>query len=169
MLVHPRPEFWRSRSRSPYLVLLTLWFGMWIVLAIVTFRWRHIVLYHSIRAWVPAVGFFIAGILLYRASGKQFSIRQLIGIPEISAGHDEQLLVTSGVRNRVRHPIYLAHLCEMLAWSIGTGLAVCYGLTAFAVLTGAIMIHLEDEELQKRFGEQYRDYRRRVPAILPRL
>ncbi len=142
---------------------------MWIVLAVITVRWRHIVLYQATWTWIPAFGFFIVGTLLYRASGKQFSIRQLIGMPEISSGHDKQLLVTSGIRNRVRHPIYLAHLCEMLAWSIGTGLTVCYGLTAFALLTGPFMIHLEDEELEKRFGEQYRDYRRAVPAILPRL
>lgn len=141
---------------------------MWIGLAVATFRCRHVVFYHAIWTWIPALGFFIVGILLYGASGKQFSIRQLIGIPEISAGHDEQSLVTSGIRNRVRHPIYLAHLCEMLAWSLGTGLAVCYGLTAFALLTGAFMIRLEDRELEKRFGEQYRDYRRTVPAILPR-
>jgi protein-S-isoprenylcysteine O-methyltransferase Ste14 len=56
----------------------------------------------------------------------------------------------------------------MLAWSVGTGLVVCYGLTAFALVTGAIMIGLEDRELEQRFGEEYRAYRRRVPAVVPR-
>ena len=45
----------------------------------------------------------------------------------------------------VQHPVYLAHLCEMLAWSVGTGLAVCWGLTAFAVVTGAVMIGMMKE------------------------
>ncbi len=57
----------------------------------------------------------------------------------------------------------------MLAWSVGTGLAVCYGLTVFAVITGAIMIRMEDTELEKRFGEEYREYRKKVPALLPRM
>jgi len=57
----------------------------------------------------------------------------------------------------------------MLTWSVGTGLAVCYGLTAFALVTGAIMIRLEDRELEQRFGEAYREYRRKVPAVLPRV
>jgi protein-S-isoprenylcysteine O-methyltransferase Ste14 len=78
-------------------------------------------------------------------------------------------LVTSGIRSRIRHPVYLGHLCEMLGWSIGTGLVVLYALTAFALITGAIMIRLEDAELQQRFGEEYRSYRQRVPAVLPRL
>jgi protein-S-isoprenylcysteine O-methyltransferase Ste14 len=53
----------------------------------------------------------------------------------------------------------------MLGWSLGTGLAVCYGLTAFAVLTGAVMIRMEDAELEKRFGEEYTEYRKRVPVV----
>ncbi len=57
----------------------------------------------------------------------------------------------------------------MLAWSIGTGLAVCYALTAFAVVTGAIMIRLEDKELEQRFGAEYIQYRQRVPAVIPSL
>jgi protein-S-isoprenylcysteine O-methyltransferase Ste14 len=69
----------------------------------------------------------------------------------------------------VRHPVYLAYLCEMFGLSLGTGLAVCWSLTAFAVLTGAVMIRMEDAELEKRFGDEYRAYRSSVPAVLPRL
>jgi protein-S-isoprenylcysteine O-methyltransferase Ste14 len=36
-------------------------------------------------------------------------------------------------------------------------------------VTGAIMIRLEDKELDQRFGEAYREYRRKVPAALPRI
>jgi protein-S-isoprenylcysteine O-methyltransferase Ste14 len=69
----------------------------------------------------------------------------------------------------VRHPVYLGHLCEMLAWSIATGLVVCFLLTAFAVLVGAVMIQLEDAELEKRFGAAYVAYRQEVHAVVPRL
>jgi protein-S-isoprenylcysteine O-methyltransferase Ste14 len=77
--------------------------------------------------------------------------------------------MTSGIRSRVRHPIYLGHLCEMLAWSLGTGLAVCWLLTALAIATGAVMIRMEDAELEKRFGQEYASYRQRVHAVLPKL
>jgi protein-S-isoprenylcysteine O-methyltransferase Ste14 len=98
-----------------------------------------------------------------------FSKQQLYGLSELKAGGTEQRLVTTGIRARVRHPVYLAHLCEMLAWSVGTGLAVCYGLVAFAVVTGAVMIRKEDAELEARFGEEYRAYRTSVPAVIPRI
>jgi protein-S-isoprenylcysteine O-methyltransferase Ste14 len=96
-------------------------------------------------------------------------LSQLGGLPEVLHDHSQQRLVTTGIRARVRHPVYLGHLCEMLAWSVGAGLAVCWALTAFAIMTGAVMIHLEDVELETRFGDEYRQYRSRVPAVLPRI
>ena len=98
-----------------------------------------------------------------------FSWAQLGGLPEVRAGHHDDRLVTTGIRSRVRHPVYLAHLCEMLAWSVGTGLAVCWLLTAFAIATGAVMIRMEDAELEKRFGAEFAAYRHRVHAVLPKL
>jgi protein-S-isoprenylcysteine O-methyltransferase Ste14 len=169
LAIHPRAESWRSRRRSPYRVLLPLWIALWIVAALVTETWRHVVLYSSLWAWVPAAFLFGAGFWLYSKSGRDFSIQQLSGIPEVMPGAREQRLITVGIHSRVRHPVYLAHFCEMLTWSLGTGLAVCYALTALAVLSGAVMIRLEDKELEQRFGEDFNQYKRSVPAIFPRL
>ena len=90
-------------------------------------------LYSSDWTWIPAALLFAVGLFIYLRSGKNFSAKQLGGLPEVHGGNREQRLVTDGIRARVRHPVYLAHLCEMLAWSVGTGLAVCWGLTAFAL------------------------------------
>lgn len=169
LVIHPRVDYWRSRPRSPYRVLVPLWIAMWIVFALVTTPWRHIVLYDTLWSWLPAIVLFVTGLYLYSQSGKHFSRAQLGGMPEVLPGHREQRLVTTGIRARVRHPVYLAHLCEMLAWSIGTGLVVCYGLTVFAVVTGAVMIRMEDAELEARFGKEYVAYREQVPAVLPRM
>jgi len=169
LLIHTRADYWRSRKRSPYFILLPLWIAMWIVLGFLTAPWRHIALYTVPWTSIPAVLLFATGIWIYSQSVKQFSRAQLGGLPEVVFGHGEQRLVTVGIRSRVRHPVYLGHLCEMLAWSIGTGLAVLYALTAFGILIGTIMIRLEDAELEQRFGDEYLAYRRQVPAVLPRL
>jgi protein-S-isoprenylcysteine O-methyltransferase Ste14 len=167
-LVHPRAAYWRSRRRSPYLVLLPTWMTMWVVMGMITARWRQVAAYSTGWTWVPALLLFGVGLWLYLKSSKNFSARQLGGVPELVSGHGEQRLVMTGIRARVRHPVYLAHLCEMLAWSIGMGLVVCYGLAGFAVVTGALMIRMEDRELEARFGEEYRRYRARVPAVRPK-
>lgn len=168
LLIHSRAEYWRAQ-RSPYRILVPVWIGTWIVMGMATYAWRQVPLYHTGWSWLPAVGLFIVGIWLYRKAGVNFSKQQLYGVPELKLHNAEQRLVTSGIRARLRHPVYLAHLCEMLGWSIGTGLAVCFALTAFAAITGAVMIRAEDAELERRFGESYRTYRNTVPALLPKL
>ena len=168
-MIHPFAERWRARRRSPYRVLMPLWIAMWVMMALITAPWRHVALFQTLSTWIPAVPLFICGLYLYSRSGKSFSAKQLGGMPEVHGGNPEQRLVTEGIRARVRHPVYLAHLCEMVAWSLGTGLAVCWGLTVFAMCTGAVMIRMEDEELERRFGDEHRSYRESVPAVLPRV
>jgi protein-S-isoprenylcysteine O-methyltransferase Ste14 len=167
LLIHPWVDFWRSRRRSPYRLLLPVWVGIWVVLGTLTAPWRRVMLYANWWSWAPAALLLVAGLSLYKLSGLAFAWAQLAGLPEVLPGRREQRLVTTGIHAWVRHPIYLAHLCGMLAWSVGTGLTVCYGLVAFAVVTGAVMIRMEDGELAKRFGEEYRRYRREVPAMFP--
>lgn len=167
-MIHPRAPKWRNLRRSPYSVLLPAWLLMWIAVAAITAPWRHIGLYASGWMWIPAVALFALGIFLYRHAGAHFSWAQLGGLPEVRRGHSDDRLVTSGIRARVRHPVYLAHLLEMLAWSLGTGLLICWILTVFAVATGCIMIRMEDRELEKRFGDPFSRYRRDVPSVIPR-
>jgi protein-S-isoprenylcysteine O-methyltransferase Ste14 len=140
---------------------------MWILFAAITAPWRQAVIYQNKLIWIPAALLFCGGLILYKLSQVHFSLQQLGGLSEI--GHGQQKLITTGIRARIRHPIYLGHLCEMLAWSLASGLAVCMALTAWAIVTGAIMIEMEDRELEKRFGEVYRQYRTAVPALLPKI
>src|SRR5271169_4073042 len=172
LMVHPRAHRWRASERSPYRVLVPAWIVMWVGVGAVTGPWRQVAIYTTAWSWIPAWLLFCAGVWIYTRAGMHFSWAQLAGVheirrPELQAEHREQRLVTTGIRARVRHPVYLGHLCEMLAWSVGTGLAVCWTLTAFAIITGAVMIKMEDKELENRFGEEHRRYRSKVPAVLP--
>jgi protein-S-isoprenylcysteine O-methyltransferase Ste14 len=167
LMVHPRAHRGRAKERSPFRFLVPAWLTMWVGIGALTGHWRDVRFDSTPWTWIPAALLFASGIYLYIRSGVHFSWAQLGGLPEVRPNHREDRLITTGVRARVRHPVYLAHLCEMLAWSVGTGLIVCWVLTAFAIATGAVMIRMEDAELEKRFGKQFEDYKRRVPAIIP--
>ena len=167
LMVHPRAHRWRGMERSPFRFLVPGWLTMWVGLGALTGHWRNLGLYTASWSWIPAAVLFAIGFYLYVRSGAHFSWAQLGGLPEVRANHRQDRLITTGIRARVRHPVYLAHLCEMVAWSIGTGLIVCWVLTAFAIATGAVMIRMEDAELEERFGEEFLIYRSKVPAILP--
>lgn len=173
LMIHPLAHIWRERDRSPFRVLVPAWIVMWLGMAALTGPWRELSFYPARSSiwwsWIPAALLFAAGVFLYSGSGAHFSWAQLGGLPELFPAHHEQRLVTTGIRAHVRHPVYLGHLCEMLAWSIGTGLFVCFALTALAVATGAVMIRMEDAELEQRFGAEYAAYRKRVPAVFPRV
>jgi len=167
LLVHPRAESWRNRRGARFRILGPLWVAMWLAAGAITWPWRHVLLYDSPFSWLAAAPFFAAGSYLYYRGRARFSFAQLVGRPEVEGGGFEQRLVTTGIRARVRHPVYLGHLCELTAWGLGTGLIVIWGLAAFAVVTGAIMIRTEDAELERRFGEPYRQYRKATPAVIP--
>lgn len=169
LMIHPRAHRWRARKRSPFRVLVPAWIVMWIGMGTLTGAWRNRAFYSIPWSWIPAALLFAAGLVIYSSSGAHFSWTQLGGLPEVRAGNHRQRLVTTGIRSRVRHPVYLAHLCELFAWSIGTGLAVCWLLTAFAIVSGAVMIRMEDAELEKRFGTEFLAYRQSVHAVLPKL
>lgn len=169
LMVHPRAHRWRASEGSPFRVLVPAWIVMWFGIGAITEPWRHLALYSSRWNWLPSACLFAVGAFVYARAGAHFSWAQLGGLPEVRAGHSNDRLVTTGIRAHVRHPVYLGHLCEMVAWSVGTGLVVCWALTAFAVATGAVMIRMEDAELEERFGDEYRRYRLSVPTVLPRV
>jgi len=170
-LIHPFADFWRRR-RSPFRAILPLWLLIIAGLAALTWPWHWLRLYQTPWAWLPAVALFAAGIAIYRRMRSDFGVGNFTGDSELRPPHSSpnastHELVTTGMHARVRHPIYLAHLSMLLGWTVGTGLAVNYALLAFVLITGAAMIVLEERELEKRFGEQWRGYKRRVNAVLP--
>jgi len=155
----------RARAHSPLQVMIPSWFIMMAVIYFMTWPWREAVLYRAPRAWLASVFLFGAAIAIHHRSRLNFSHVPLMG----GSGRDPRRgrrLVTSGIRQQVRHPIYLAHLSMLLAWTVGSGGIVLYGLSIFALLTGWPMIRQEEAELESRFGDEYRAYRRAVPAAL---
>ncbi len=143
--------------------------ALWLVAGALTWRWRTLALYHSTWVWIPAGALILTGVSIYARARHDFSTDQVLGRSELEPDRHEQRLNTSGIRARVRHPYYLGHLCELLGWTIGTGLGVLWVLAMFAVITGAWMVRAEERELEARFGQAYREYQQRVPAILPHL
>src|SRR5205823_1778112 len=98
----------------------------------------------------PALVLFLSGFSIYRRIGVEFGVANFSGRAEMRPLEVEQKLITTGMHARLRHPIYLAHLCMLLAWTLGSGLQVNYALLVMAFLTGIIMVRLEERELERR-------------------
>ncbi len=132
------------------------------------------VLYVSVRyeGQIPKVGGAtqIAGLVLVSIgviSALWATAHLRLGmLPRIDPALDK--LVSSGPYAIVRHPTYLA-------FAVGiTGVALyqqsLFGLIAIAVVFAPSEIwrsRLEERELLKKFGAEYRHYRKRVPFMVP--
>ena len=168
LLIHPFAQRWRRWKGSPLRILGPLWMGLWLLYGAASLPWRYVPLYTASWTWGIALPCLFVGFSIYRRVRKDFSRAHVTGQVEMDAKR-EQTLVTTGLHGTVRHPLYLAHLLNMIGWSLGSGTLATFALTATAFITGAIMIRLEERELAERFGTAYREYQQRVPAVFPRL
>lgn len=94
-------------------------------------------------------------------------VRQVNDPQALSPDRGPEGLVTSGLYRYVRHPIYSFSLLALwvmpyVTWNI---LALMVGLTLYTL----IGMQFEERRLEAEFGEAYRAYRKRTPALLPRL
>jgi protein-S-isoprenylcysteine O-methyltransferase Ste14 len=82
-------------------------------------------------------------------------------------GLTQQELVMTGVYGIVRHPLYLAGI---MIFTFNPRITVnSLTVTALADAYFLFGVFMEERRLARLFGEQYREYRRRVPMMIPRL
>ena len=78
-------------------------------------------------------------------------------------------LVVGGLYRHVRNPMYIAVAATIVGQALILGRL---GLLVYAAVFGAVVAAFvrgyEEPTLAQRYGEQYEDYRRAVPAWWPR-
>ena len=93
----------------------------------------------------------------------------IYGWRQIHKARKQDKLVTTGLYKYVRHPQYLGFLLITL------GLNVMW-LTIITAIMWPVLAFLywrlakkEDKEMEEKFGEEFREYKRKVPGFIPRL
>ena len=82
---------------------------------------------------------------------------------------DSHQLITAGVYNRIRHPMYLA----LILFGVGQALVVSNWIAAPASLIGTMALYVlrvgpEDQMMRERFGQEYEDYEARTGRLWPK-
>jgi protein-S-isoprenylcysteine O-methyltransferase Ste14 len=113
---------------------------------------------------------FGAGLAL---GGLALTIWSWLSLPSVGTGHyllKGQSLVMKGAYGVVRHPIYAG------AFLIWFGLAAAYTsgpallVTVLYVIPAYVLnIRGEEQMMLSRYGDEYREYRRRVGGFIPRI
>lgn len=93
--------------------------------------------------------------------------------PEIYAGHavlEDHELVTSGAYGWVRHPVYLGAFLIWGGLALGTWSGGALLITALYVIPSYHLYARSEEEMMlDAFGDEYREYRERVPMWIPQI
>ena len=98
----------------------------------------------------------------YWALGKNWA-------PSVSGVRKDTVLVTTGLYGFVRHPIYLGIFISLsaLALMVANLLVILPTIALLVVL----YVSIDEEEviLIDRFGDEYREYKKRTPRFIPKL
>ncbi len=88
---------------------------------------------------------------------------------KVAETHRAEKIVTTGIYSIVKHPQYLGALLAHV--SISILLSAWYSLlfTPLMVVLIYLIAWKEEKELTREFGKEYEDYKKRVPALIPRL
>jgi protein-S-isoprenylcysteine O-methyltransferase Ste14 len=112
--------------------------------------------------------FGLAGIWLMGISIRKYFFK-LSGIGVFYHDQSEVSLELCGIHKYIRHPLYLGTL--LFAWSLLLFFPLLSNLLACAVLTSYVLFGIQSEEkkLVIIFGEDYKSYSSKTPALIPRI
>jgi protein-S-isoprenylcysteine O-methyltransferase Ste14 len=79
-----------------------------------------------------------------------------------------QRVVSSGPYRFVRHPAYAGNILMYAGFGLAIGSWLSAGLLlAFAIAAHIPRIRVEEAELEREFGDDYRDYERKTSRLVP--
>jgi protein-S-isoprenylcysteine O-methyltransferase Ste14 len=107
----------------------------------------------------------IAGIFIIKAAFKQFSLREFAGF----SYYNPDTFQSKGILLHIRHPLYAGIILITIGfWLFSPNVTTLISAGCiFAYLP--IGIVLEERKLILKYGEEYKEYRRKAPALIPKI
>lgn len=102
------------------------------------------------------------GVMVIQTSFRQYSFKGFIGV-----GEEKKELKTDGVLQYVRHPIQAGVILVVLGFFFFIPNLPTLISCLCVLIYIPIGIYLEEKKLVKTYGDQYLEYKKRVPAIFP--
>lgn len=108
-------------------------------------------------------GLLIMGICIVKYFGRLSGLKTLFS-NEIKTGNS---LIITGLHRFIRHPLYAGTF--LFIWGFFFAVPLCSLLISNCIITiyTLIGIRFEEEKLIREFGDQYIDYKNKVPMIIP--
>jgi protein-S-isoprenylcysteine O-methyltransferase Ste14 len=118
--------------------------------------------------WIIFSGLILLGVgfpLMYLTS-RTLSVYRALG-KEIYQDRTQSQLVTTGIYSYTRNPLYLSSSILFLGWTLLTRFTPLIIITLLFMILFVRVAKWEEKELAERFGQEYLEYKNRVPFIVP--
>lgn len=151
-----------SYYRLLYSVISTI--GLFLLLAFNS-SFPQELLFQSI-GWVRYTSLILAtgGVIIVSRAFRYYKVSSFLGFKE-----EDQRFVRSGILNRVRHPIYSGTILIVIGFFLFNPTMPTLVSMACIFTYLPVGIALEEGKLIQQFGEVYRQYKKEVPALIPRI
>ncbi len=83
--------------------------------------------------------------------------------------HRAEMVISTGVYSRVRHPQYLGAVLSHIGASFLFSAYYSLIVTPLVIIINYILCWKEEQELVREFGEEYQTYRENVPMLIPKV
>ncbi len=167
--IHPAIHFWRRFGNRSFWIALPIWAICGTALVFL----RHGIFAHRVGrnalTVVAGLGLIALALWIGRSVHRQFGLKRLGGLPEVSPGRYPGGVVSSGIYGLVRHPRYVEYMLTFLGLALLTGAWGVFLLAFATILLYYVVAPLEERELREQYGTQYEGYARAVPRFIPRL
>jgi protein-S-isoprenylcysteine O-methyltransferase Ste14 len=106
------------------------------------------------------------GTIILRLAFKQYNLKGFLGLMDENKSEELQM---GGILTYVRHPIYSGTILIIIGYLLYIPKLSSLIVTGSVFVYLAIGIYLEERKLLSEFGQRYLDYKKRVPAIIPKI
>ncbi len=135
-----------------------------VVLLLTAWLIPHLVLGYSMPLFPPprtpvqwtGYGLMVLGVILALVPLRRFSSRMVVGI-------DTKRLITSDIYRFSRNPQYTGYALFPLGYAMIGHTFLAYAGVALFVVLMHLTVLVEEEHLERRFGDEYRRYRAKTP------
>lgn len=161
----------RKRRIPPIWLLILIFFTLYLLISVGIVHVFSLPGYLPLPGvWAIAVGLalLLLGLFTLCCALSTLKLRRAFG-KEINKPRSECKLVTTGIYAHVRNPIYLANMLLLFGWFFLLQLTVILFMTLLFIPHFYFVAKWEEKELTERFGDEYLQYKKRVPFIIPSL
>lgn len=171
-LAHSRVKNWFSRRMKNSFRYYRIFYSLFAFLFLLSIIYYQVTLSTRVLyelnglVLISGIAITFSGIIIMAACIKKY-ITGLSGPGNVFFEHKSKHLIISGIHRYIRHPLYLGTF--IFLWGLFMLLPYLSLLISNIIITLYTLIGMrfEEKKLVENFGEEYLEYRKRVPALIP--